>query len=124
MTPRDDPPTGDVPVNGSEDHPLVPQAGMAEALNALAGITVFDRRLTALEEWRKLVDHSPGHLTGLEPRLRAVEDWKKSEGEKSKGKKQRKRDWTRDLVILVVGAALALLCAWLSSLWGSPSPPQ
>lgn len=122
MTSRDDPPTGDVPVNGPEDHPLVPQAGMVQTLNTLVRIAGFDRRLAALEEWRKLVDHSPGHLTGLEPRLKALEKWKESEGRESEGKKQRKRDWIRDLVLLVAGAALALFGAWLSSQWGTPPP--
>ena len=97
---------------------------MAQVLNALIRTTGFDRRLAALEEWRRLVDHSPGHLTGLDHRLTALEDWKKSEGEESEGKRQRQRDWIRDLVLLVVGAALALLGAWITSQSGTPPSGQ
>ena len=107
--PWDAEPTGDSPQMESVRH---------------SGATPGER-LAKLERWKGMVQRPTGYLTGLDNRLKALEDWKQSEDERTEGTTQRRRDWLRDIVMAVIVAGLAFAGGWLSRAFGdaSPDPP-
>lgn len=105
----------DVPVNGQKDHSLKGSEELrllAQAINALARVGDMGERLAKLEQWKDMIHRPRGYLTGLENRVKTLEDWKEGEGQKTATNTRWKREWLLGIGLLVAGSVLTLLGGW------------
>lgn len=117
--------SADAPVNGQKEGTLGSGQELqvlSQAINALARFGNMGERLAKLEEWKEIVQRPTGYLTGLESRVKSLEEWKSDQASATAGRDERIRDWRRDLTILVIGFVLALFSSWLTSKWGAAPP--